>query len=111
MPARQQQARDRPVPRLLARQARQGRPEARLGQDVEELDADRRRPAGPACPAQPPARNRRHIRRRRTADPGTQGATPVTEEEPLVLTRYVKACCPQQAFDRYTPDAWPGLLD
>jgi hypothetical protein len=35
----------------------------------------------------------------------------VTEEETLVLTRYVKACCPQQAFDRYTPDAWHGLLD
>jgi hypothetical protein len=35
----------------------------------------------------------------------------VTEEEALVLTRYVKACCPQQAMDRYTPDAWFGLLE
>jgi hypothetical protein len=34
----------------------------------------------------------------------------VTEEEALVLTRYVKACCPQQAIDKYTPDAWYRLL-
>jgi hypothetical protein len=34
----------------------------------------------------------------------------VTEEETLVLTRYVKACCPQQTIDRYTPDAWYKLL-
>jgi hypothetical protein len=34
----------------------------------------------------------------------------VTEEEALVLTRYVRACCPQQAIDKYTPDAWYELL-
>jgi hypothetical protein len=34
----------------------------------------------------------------------------MTEDEALVLTRYVKACCPQQAIDRYTPDAWYRLL-
>jgi hypothetical protein len=34
----------------------------------------------------------------------------VTEEETLILTRFVKACCPQQAIDRYTPDAWYRLL-
>jgi len=34
----------------------------------------------------------------------------MTPEETLVLTRYVKACCPQQAIDRYTPDAWHDLL-
>jgi hypothetical protein len=27
-----------------------------------------------------------------------------------MLTRYVKACCPQQAIDEYTPDAWHDLL-
>jgi hypothetical protein len=35
----------------------------------------------------------------------------MTPEETLVLTRYVKACCPQQAIDTYTPDAWHDLLD
>ena len=34
----------------------------------------------------------------------------MTPEETLVLTRYVKACCPQQAIDKYTPDAWHDLL-
>lgn len=34
----------------------------------------------------------------------------MTEEETLALTRYVKACCPQQAIDKYTPDAWFNLL-
>lgn len=28
----------------------------------------------------------------------------------MLLTRYVKACCPQQAIDEYTPDAWHDLL-
>src|SRR6185437_11119173 len=27
-----------------------------------------------------------------------------------LLTRYVKACCPQQQIDEYTPDAWHDLL-
>lgn len=27
-----------------------------------------------------------------------------------MLVRYVKACCPQQAIDEYTPDAWFDLL-
>jgi hypothetical protein len=35
----------------------------------------------------------------------------VTEEEALVLTRYVKACCPGQHIDKYTPDAWADLLE
>jgi hypothetical protein len=34
----------------------------------------------------------------------------MTPEETVLLTRYVKACCPQQAIDRYTPDAWHDLL-
>jgi hypothetical protein len=34
----------------------------------------------------------------------------MTPEETVLLTRYVKACCPQQAIDRYTPDAWYDLL-
>jgi hypothetical protein len=35
---------------------------------------------------------------------------PMTREETVVLTRYVKAACPQQAMDRYTPDAWFDLI-
>ena len=34
----------------------------------------------------------------------------MTHAETVLLTRYVKACCPQQAIDRYTPDAWHDLL-
>lgn len=34
----------------------------------------------------------------------------MTPHETLQLTRYVKACCPQQAMDEYTPDAWHDLL-
>ena len=34
----------------------------------------------------------------------------MTPHETLKLTRYVKACCPQQAMDEYTPDAWHDLL-
>jgi hypothetical protein len=34
----------------------------------------------------------------------------MTPQETLLLTRYVKACCPQQAIDKYTPDAWHDLL-
>jgi hypothetical protein len=34
----------------------------------------------------------------------------MTEEEALVLTRYVKSCCPQQPIDTYTPEAWYGVL-
>ena len=34
----------------------------------------------------------------------------MTPQETLMLTRYVKACCPQQAIDEYTPDAWHDLL-
>lgn len=30
--------------------------------------------------------------------------------EAVVLTRYVKALCPQQKIDKYTPDAWHDLL-
>lgn len=34
----------------------------------------------------------------------------MTPSETVVLTRYVAACCPQQAIDDYTPDAWHDLL-
>ena len=30
--------------------------------------------------------------------------------ESLLLCRYVKAACPQQAVDKYTPDTWHDLL-
>lgn len=31
-------------------------------------------------------------------------------EQTVTLCRTVKACCPAQAFDRYTPDAWYAVL-
>lgn len=34
----------------------------------------------------------------------------MTPSETVLLARYVKACCPQQAIDEYTPDAWHDLL-
>jgi hypothetical protein len=34
----------------------------------------------------------------------------MTPKEAVLLTRYVKACCPQQQIDEYTPDAWHNLL-
>ncbi|TDB76802.1 hypothetical protein E1264_38095 [Actinomadura sp. KC216] len=34
----------------------------------------------------------------------------MTPIEAVVLCRYVKACCPQQQIDEYTPDAWHDLL-
>ena len=34
----------------------------------------------------------------------------MTPTETVMLTRYVAACCPQQAMDEYTPDAWHDLL-
>lgn len=34
----------------------------------------------------------------------------MTSEEAVILTRYVKACCPQQHMDEYTADAWFDLL-
>jgi len=34
----------------------------------------------------------------------------VTPREAVALTRYVRACCPQQAIDEYTPDVWHDLL-
>ena len=34
----------------------------------------------------------------------------MTPREAIILVRYVKACCPQQAIDEYTPDAWHELL-
>lgn len=34
----------------------------------------------------------------------------MTPSETVALTRYVKACCPQQQIDDYTPDAWFDLL-
>lgn len=34
----------------------------------------------------------------------------MTPQESLVLVRYVKACCPQQAIDEFTPEAWHDLL-
>jgi len=34
----------------------------------------------------------------------------VKPSETVILTEYVKACCPQQAFGEYTPDAWHDIL-
>ncbi|MEU2789080.1 hypothetical protein [Streptomyces sp. NPDC007100] len=34
----------------------------------------------------------------------------MTEEEIVALARYVRALCPQQKFDEYTPDAWHDVL-
>jgi len=34
----------------------------------------------------------------------------MTPKEAVLLTRYVKACCPQQQIDEYTPDAWHDIL-
>ncbi len=34
----------------------------------------------------------------------------MTPTEMVMLTRFVKACCPQQKIDDYTPDAWFDLL-
>lgn len=35
----------------------------------------------------------------------------MNRKEAVALTRYVKACCPQQQIDDYTPQAWYGLLE
>jgi hypothetical protein len=35
----------------------------------------------------------------------------MTREEAIALCRYVRACGPQQAIDRYTPDAWADHLE
>lgn len=37
--------------------------------------------------------------------------TRMTKAEAVILCRFAKACCPQQAFDEYTPDAWFELLN
>lgn len=34
----------------------------------------------------------------------------MTPGEVVILARYVKACCPQQVIDEFTPDAWHDLL-
>jgi len=34
----------------------------------------------------------------------------MTPEETVVLARYVRALCPGQKFDEYTPDAWHDVL-
>ena len=34
----------------------------------------------------------------------------MTPTETVLLTEYVRACCPQQAIGEYTPDAWHDLL-
>lgn len=34
----------------------------------------------------------------------------MTPAEAVILVRYVRALCPQQKFDEYTPDAWHDLL-
>lgn len=34
----------------------------------------------------------------------------MTPSETVILTEYVKACCPQQRMGEYTPDAWHDLL-
>lgn len=35
----------------------------------------------------------------------------MTPAESLTITRMVRAVCPQQKFDEYTPDAWHKLLE
>lgn len=35
----------------------------------------------------------------------------MTPAESLLITRMVRAVCPQQKFDEYTPDAWHKLLE
>jgi len=35
----------------------------------------------------------------------------VNRTETVLLCRYVKAMCPAQAIDEYTPDAWADVLD
>jgi hypothetical protein len=35
----------------------------------------------------------------------------VNANEAIMLCRFVKAACPQQAIDEYTPDAWLILLE
>ena len=34
----------------------------------------------------------------------------MSHAEAVLLCRYAKAACPQQAFDEFTPDAWSDLL-
>lgn len=34
----------------------------------------------------------------------------MNQQEAIALCRVARACCPQQAFDQYTPDAWGELL-
>lgn len=34
----------------------------------------------------------------------------MNHQETVALARYVKACCPAQAIDEYTPDTWHDLL-
>lgn len=34
----------------------------------------------------------------------------MTPSETVLLTEYVRACCPQQAMGEYTPDAWHDIL-
>ena len=34
----------------------------------------------------------------------------MTAAEAVMLCRFAKACCPQQQFDEFTPDAWHELL-
>ncbi|MFS8200508.1 hypothetical protein ACLVWQ_17700 (plasmid) [Streptomyces sp. CWNU-52B] len=34
----------------------------------------------------------------------------MTPDETVVLARYVRALCPQQKFDEYTPDAWHDVI-
>lgn len=36
--------------------------------------------------------------------------SPITPDETVVLARYVRALCPGQKFDEYTPDAWHDVL-
>ncbi|MFE6482421.1 hypothetical protein ACFVGN_05700 [Streptomyces sp. NPDC057757] len=34
----------------------------------------------------------------------------MTPDETVILARYVRALCPQQKFDEYTPDAWHDVI-
>lgn len=33
------------------------------------------------------------------------------KKEAIALCRFVQACCPQQKFDEFTPDAWLDILE
>src|SRR5690349_11552302 len=59
------------------------------------------------------AGNQRHVRPGDGPRPRKglrMNAKRMTAAEAVMLCRFAKACCPQQAIDEYTPDAWHELL-